>query len=478
MTTLGYGVLDAPDQRLREIALRAQQGQQLSSNDISRLAQRQGIELETARVARDVTGYGGAGVPVSTVDYLAGTRLDPRVQQATAAEATLSTNPIMQQARLQQALDTIDPVGAQARRLSDPRAKVLDDYAIATKTAQELGVDVDTARALRQPMAMRPVLPESEFSVGAAKAKTLGEGPSSASSRVEQKVGQVFSVNRDVSQIGEEASNEAMKWASEYASQTGVRPSLLQFQDRVSKIRTELEPREAKFSERDDLTGDEYEVSLLTDASGKRVYGTRGTTLKKRSPASEQLDNEFVKDYNDWTSGGASRSANDISRLDAAVNRLKTENVSGPITGRAASYPVTKIFTEAFMPGIAATETDVLSVGQNKIREIFGSNPAQAEAQRLLDRIYDKQMPESENIRRVELFRDMLIDGAKAKAQKAAYYEKYNTLSGYKGPSELDIARKANDTLDNKASNSNIPPAASEKLNSYLSKRAAKPKTP
>jgi len=47
MSKFNTPVLDAPDQRLREIYIKAQQGQALGGRDVKRMAQRQGVEADT-----------------------------------------------------------------------------------------------------------------------------------------------------------------------------------------------------------------------------------------------------------------------------------------------------------------------------------------------------------------------------------------------------------------------------------------------
>lgn len=412
--TVGYAVLDAPDQRLRQIAIKAQQGQALSDAEVRRLATRQGVELDAASQARASVGFGGAGVPVSTVDFLAGSRLDPRVQQAAAQEAVLASNPTLQQARLQQASDVLHPLDAQLRQIGvnstgmtdAQKSDALANYSLADRISQQTGKTRDQVLSeLTTPVSIQvpntPAVAQSE------------------DSRPDTELTHDERVSRYAPKVNSSYEDAVAK---EALRRFGPITSLF----RYSQLRSEMSPevKEVEFS--DPLSGAVYKQRVLQDPRGN-IY----QTLDKPSYKSGGDRAEAEKQISEWTSS-LPRVTTDITRLDNAMGLLKQGGVSGPVVGTIDKIPfVGPLVSQVTAPNMRQVESEVLTVGQNMIKQVFGSNPAEKEAQRLLDRLFDKTQPEKENLRRAAVFRDMIVAGAKLNEQKAQYFARTHTLQGF-----------------------------------------------
>lgn len=191
----------------------------------------------------------------------------------------------------------------------------------------------------------------------------------------------------------------------------------------------------------DPLSGNTYTVKRRTDKTGQRVYGVSSPVLKAKG-AKAAIDDEYLKDFNAWTAGGRTKSELTKANLESALAKLRDPKTqaSGPIVGTLASTPVVgEIGARIFAPDMFRVRDQILTEGQNMIKTIFGSNPAQQEAQRLLDRLFDIKQPEGENAERVQRFLNVVNGALEAGKAKEAHFNRYGTLANYKGPDLQDI---------------------------------------
>jgi hypothetical protein len=451
-STMGYGVLDAPDTTLAAVTLRAAQGQALSPREARRLATRMAVERETAGLAGQAVGNVDMGVPVSVGGLLAGTKLDRTMGRAAQAEAAMSLNPVLQNARIQQAkLSMLTPTQQNARALGLPY-EGLDEQALAGQVADESNVRNYAAQSGLPLSQARVDLTPIEVQPYQAQPLVAPQVPEGADEF--QKANATVFKGTETDRFRQAGAEFSKRNAGKVMSLVQLSRARSDFASEAVKPQAE---KEVVFP--DPKTGLNKSFKVVQDGLGNVLSVSPLAVIK--DDATKQLDADFAKDYNEWTSGKAAQSAADLGRLDEAIKRLSgSEQISGPIVGAVTSIPGVQRVANAFMPAVKATETDVLAVGQNQIRTIFGSSPAQAEAQRLLDRIYSKDVTEQENIRRVTVFRDMLQEGAKAKAAKAAYFQQNGTLAGFKGPSETDITSAAAAQITPEDAKAGGPPAA------------------
>lgn len=460
VSTFGIDVLDAPDQRLREIALRAQQGEALGSRDIRRLAQRQGIELDTARRAREVTGFGGAGVPVSTVDYLAGSRLDPRVQQAAAAEAVLSSNPLMQQARLQQAKDILDPVGAEIRKLSDPRAQALANYEIQQAAIKKRVSEGMTPEEAEIDLLSTYKIPENPATPAAPATSAVTAEPVKIKS-LQERIAEGVQVKDP-----EEAVNARLR--QRYGANTPVSMAA------VRREREAMGLKQGEVVRIDPLTQTPYKMQALVDATGN-VYGVvPGSAVKTGEGPFEKLDAEASKNIASWTAGGESQQTRtNIQQLGEAIKILRdpaTKGASGPIVSLMPDWMRERLISTPS----ASVKGVVEQVAQQSLRSILGAQFTQKEGEAFLSRVFNLRFPEEENARRAEVLMGTIKRMADEKDAAAQYFQQTGgTLAGFTGRKMPTLAEIEAEVAKAGVSDVSVPPAVREAQTNAAARKAA-----
>lgn len=484
LNTVGVDVLDAPDQRLREVAIRAQQGQALSPRDVSRLAQRQGVELETARRA-GVPGAGAAVVPGSVLDLLSGTRLDPAMQQALAtqqvaaaaqaneaakiapvlsqvqlqeanrqlalgsilkeraeaearaaiATANITGSPLGQAALTQSLLGQADPMARKAIEMgvydandtSEQRAAKVRDYATASAIAQQEGRPVDEVfRDLRTKVAVQPARP---LTTGSSQVKIDDLVGLSVAER-QQKLAPAPTVENI-----QDATNRVA--AAQYGAGNPI--SMLQ----LKEVRKAVTPKVVTKTFSDPVTGDVLEADVLEDAYGN-IHGTQGA-VRMKTPAKD----EGFEDVQKWRTTDRVTAASNLASVARALGVLKSgEQVSGPFIGTINDIGLGGIgpFTAQMLTGgrLAQVERDVQNAVLPMIKQIYGSNPAQNEAKMLLDRAFNPKQSEAENARRVAILLNTLNSSAKVKEALSQFQERTGSTKYFKGPTFEQLVSEAN----------------------------------
>jgi hypothetical protein len=239
----------------------------------------------------------------------------------------------------------------------------------------------------------------------------------------------------------------------------------------------------------DPLTKHVLEYDVDVDGLGN-VVRVAEPTVASYDPVTLEVDKNFAKQYEEWTSKGAPETASNTLKLDRAINMLLDPNgpqISGPLVGTWEQVPgLGKITTRALAPEMKNVRDDVLTVGQGMIRQVFGANPAQAEAQRLLDRMFDPTASEEENARRVAIFRNAMVEGAQIQQARSKFFEKNRTMAGYGGPDfdqlragmAQDLAASDPKTSQKAATQQAVSTAtakAQQAAYDYLAKRRAAP---
>jgi hypothetical protein len=229
---------------------------------------------------------------------------------------------------------------------------------------------------------------------------------------------------------------------------------------------------------KDPKTGHVFEYDQFVDGVGN-VVRLGEPKIVSFDPVTKAQDEAFIKENLEWTSKGAVSAASKLAALDASIAKLLDPNspqISGPITGpfvaAAERVPLFgKMATRLALPEVKNVQDAVTSVGQETIREVFGSNPAQAEAQRLLDRLYDTSATEEENARRVTRFRNLIADAAAIQQAKDVYFKKNGTISGFSGPDLTTLVAKATADVNQIGPKGATPQAkvSAEAANAFLS---------
>src|SRR5690606_18061170 len=145
----------------------------------------------------------------------------------------------------------------------------------------------------------------------------------------------------------------------------------------------------------------------------------------------KEADKKFGQDFVDFATGGfadTQKQLNQLREVAVALRNAKPGTLTGPTIGiqpRAA---------------MAVTAPDALSaleaveeVAQRNLRLILGPQFTEKEGERLISRVYNPMLPESENLKRVERLITQIDEAARAKLDAAQHFQRHGTLSGRKG---------------------------------------------
>jgi hypothetical protein len=164
--------------------------------------------------------------------------------------------------------------------------------------------------------------------------------------------------------------------------------------------------------------------------------GTVKTEVVKPNKAVEALDRDYVKDYNDWTSGGKSDYQKNRKLLENALGRLKAAKQQGKqdeISGRGVG-----IYGKAFDGSLRSEDSlkiqqDVEQAAMGGLKATVGANPTEGERKEILQKAYDPKLSVDSNIDKILSMIDDFDAKAAAKEEKAQHFEQTQTLGGYKG---------------------------------------------
>ncbi len=143
-----------------------------------------------------------------------------------------------------------------------------------------------------------------------------------------------------------------------------------------------------------------------------------------------------------FTTGGAQDAAKQIAQLKDVQGALITspKSLTGPVIGSTPDIALK--FTH---PQAIAMRERVEEVVQRSLRAILGAQFTEKEGERLIARAYNPNLSEKENAVRVDRLSTQLEQAFKAKQDASAYFQKNNTLEGWKGklPSISDFDPEA-----------------------------------
>lgn len=145
--------------------------------------------------------------------------------------------------------------------------------------------------------------------------------------------------------------------------------------------------------------------------------------------AQEAVDKKFAQEYNDFVvAGGFEDAQKGIKQLKEASEALKTQSLTGPLTGITPDVALSILNPEAI-----EVRDKVQEVVQRNLRLVLGAQFTQKEGEMLLARAYNPRLSEQENKRRVDRLIKQIEGAARAKMNASKYYEEHGTLQGFKG---------------------------------------------
>lgn len=157
----------------------------------------------------------------------------------------------------------------------------------------------------------------------------------------------------------------------------------------------------------------------------------------------KKVDEDYAKDYNDFTGGGLTKAQDAISKLknwrDKVVEESKKtfQNGGGPIAG---SMPDALRSEKSI-----AIRDNVISVANSALKATFGGQLSDGERHALAMEFYNDKLSPKENIEVMNRKIAELEHGFGVAKAKAQYFQKNRTLNGFDGASTAASTYAASD---------------------------------
>jgi hypothetical protein len=161
---------------------------------------------------------------------------------------------------------------------------------------------------------------------------------------------------------------------------------------------------------------------------------TRGEVLKKSlSPLEMKVEEKSAQDLVDFTIGGGfSDVQKGLSQLEIAKQTLQTQP-EGRITGKLVGAQDDTGLLKYTNPAAQDTKEQVQEIAQRNLRLILGPQFTAKEGEALINRVYNPALPQSVNVKRLDLLQEQMTSAAKTKQEAVDYYNTNGTLKGFKG---------------------------------------------
>lgn len=161
---------------------------------------------------------------------------------------------------------------------------------------------------------------------------------------------------------------------------------------------------------------------------------TRGEVLKKSlSPLEMKVEEKSAQDLVDFTIGGGfSDVQKGLSQLEIAKQTLQ-QQPEGKITGKLVGAQDDTGLLKYTNPAAQDTKEQVQEIAQRNLRLILGPQFTAKEGEALINRVYNPALPQSVNVKRLDLLQEQMTSAAKTKQEAVDYYNTNGTLKGFKG---------------------------------------------
>lgn len=176
------------------------------------------------------------------------------------------------------------------------------------------------------------------------------------------------------------------------------------------------------------------DAALASKAAGRRQAEMDMFTREKQkqelekasyTPGQKKLDEDFAKEYNDWTSGYRSEAEKNLALLRKSAEVLKKSKL---VSGRAYGF-----IPNAMQPEIAKiVMQDVQSAAQASLKAILGTQFTEKEGERIMRASFDPQLSEEANLDKVMRTIKELEERMANKNAKARIFESEGSLRNYR----------------------------------------------
>lgn len=161
---------------------------------------------------------------------------------------------------------------------------------------------------------------------------------------------------------------------------------------------------------------------------------TQAEMVKKSlTPLETKVEEKSAQDLVDFTIGGGfSDVQKGLSQLEVAKQTLM-QQPEGKITGKLVGAQDDTGLLKYTNPAAQDTKEQVQEIAQRNLRLILGPQFTAKEGEALINRVYNPALPQSVNVKRLELLQDQMTSAAKTKQEAVDYYNTNGTLKGFKG---------------------------------------------
>lgn len=161
---------------------------------------------------------------------------------------------------------------------------------------------------------------------------------------------------------------------------------------------------------------------------------TQAELVKKQlTPLETKVEEKSAQDLVDFTIGGGfSDVQKGLSQLEIAKQTLQTQP-EGRITGKLVGAQDDTGILKYTNPTAQDTKEQVQEIAQRNLRLILGPQFTAKEGEALINRVYNPALPQSVNVKRLDLLQEQMTSAAKTKQEAVDYYNANGTLKGFKG---------------------------------------------
>ena len=161
---------------------------------------------------------------------------------------------------------------------------------------------------------------------------------------------------------------------------------------------------------------------------------TQAELIKKSlTPLETKVEEKSAQDLVDFTIGGGfSDVQKGLSQLEIAKQTLQ-QQPEGRITGKLVGAQDDTGLLKYTNPAAQDTKEQVQEIAQRNLRLILGPQFTAKEGEALINRVYNPALPQSVNVKRLDLLQEQMTSAAKTKQEAVDYYNTNGTLKGFKG---------------------------------------------
>lgn len=167
--------------------------------------------------------------------------------------------------------------------------------------------------------------------------------------------------------------------------------------------------------------------------AAKTAVGKAGApsinNIMPATPGQEAADKKFAGDFIEFATGGYADVQKQLDQLREASATLGSgKAISGPIMGNLPDSVLA-----ATNPQAVATKEAIQEVAQRNLRVILGAQFTEKEGERLIARVFNPRLSETENKKRVDRLIRQIAGAAQAKLDAAQYFQQHGSLTGWQG---------------------------------------------